>query len=291
MKKPDGTLSVRLAPSGGDVAPRVSDPEPLHWLDGATRIVLLIHGFNNSEKEADDAFNDFLARLPNDITAKVGKFFWPGDADFPFLKFLSYPTEIPQAQESALRLASFLTGIRRQNPTVEFFLVGHSLGCRLILELLDILRTQQPPEQPAIKLISLMAPAVPTKLTEANMPLERAGQYAETRLVWFSKDDRILQFAFPAGQSLAYTMGNETSVYLEALGRHGNPHDFANKTMDRAGNDHGDYWRDAEAIVYLARELNSAIPQPPLTRETPTHKTASPHRTPYPYSSPIYDIA
>lgn len=268
MIRADGELSVRTKSVGGRVAPRVT-ARPTGWLHGAHRVVLLVHGYNNNQCEACEAFRSFLDNLPSGL-GRVGRFFWPGDADFGFLQwldFLSYPSEIPDARNSASSLAMFLASVARANPALELVLVGHSLGCRLILEMLDLFAAGSVNPRPNVKLILLMAAAVPVELAQAGRRLRRAGAMAKERLVLFSPHDGVLRLAFPAGQTLARSMGYETEVYLEAVGLFGNPLDFASETPRQAfGNGHGEYWNDPSAAASLARKLGIAMPHKLLDR-------------------------
>ncbi len=278
MIKADGELSVRVDPVGGDVAPRV-DERPEGWLDGAFHVTLLVHGFNNDQGQACEGFGKFLDMLPR-VSGRVGRFFWPGDADFGFfqwLDFLSYPTEIPDARDSAERLATYLVSATERTPDIVFTLVGHSLGCRLILEMLENLGARPETERPTIRLIMLMAAAVPVELAEDGERLRRAGERAGDRLVLFSPDDLVLHFAFPAGQTLAFAMEHEDAVYLEAIGRFGNPPDFASDLpIRRSGNGHGSYWEDQQAAAILARKLGAAVANELAENHTPEHETPSP---------------
>ena len=278
MIRADGELSVRVDAVGGDVAARVAE-RPEAWLDGAYQVVLLIHGFNNNQGEACEAFENFMGLLPRGL-GRVGRFFWPGDADFGFfqwLDFLSYPTEIPDARESAARLAARLVEVAQTTPGIAFSLVGHSMGCRLILEMLEDLGTRPEAERPSIRLIMLMAAAVPVELAEDGERLRRAGDLAAERLVLYSPDDLVLHYAFPAGQTLAFGMGNEDAVYLEAVGRFGNPAGFATELpVLRSGNRHGSYWKDAAAAAMLARKLGGAVANELAENRTPENETAPP---------------
>ncbi len=278
MIKADGELSVRVDPVGGDVAPRV-DERPEGWLDGAFHVTLLVHGFNNDQGQACEGFGKFLDMLPR-VSGRVGRFFWPGDADFGFfqwLDFLSYPTEIPDARDSAERLATYLVSATERTPDIVFTLVGHSLGCRLILEMLENLGARPETERPTIRLIMLMAAAVPVELAEDGERLRRAGELAGERLVLFSPDDLVLHFAFPAGQTLAFAMEHEDAVYLEAIGRFGNPPDFASDLpIRRSGNGHGSYWKDRRAAAILASKLGAAVANELAENHTPEHEAPSP---------------
>jgi len=286
MSQRDGELSVREADRrgvGGPVAKEVRD-DPPGWMANANQAVLLVHGFNNNQKEARKAYEKFRANLPTGIW-RVGEVQWPGDADFGFLQwldFLSYPTEIPDARDSAERLAAFLAKLARTNPTIEITLVGHSLGCRLILELLDRFETGKSKPAPTFRRILLMAAAVPVKLSEPGKRLYKAGAQARERLVLFSPDDLVLRFAFPAGQTLAKVpFGYEQDIYLEPVGLHGHPEAFATETpLQACGNGHGDYWGDEDAAAYLAQKLGVAVPHRLKERCLPKHERPAANELP-----------
>ena len=224
MTRLSGILSVREKCDGGDVADRVTE-DPPGWMGGTSHLVLLIHGYNNNVDEARAAFSGLTSVLP-DRFPKVGWFYWPGDADlgwFDFLDFISYPTEIEDAKTSAKRLEDTLVRVASENPGIEVTLVGHSLGCRLIAECIHGLAAK-PDQAPRIKALILMAAALPVELVGAGSPLGQSmRRIVPEGYIFYSERDRVLQVAFPAGQTLAAGMGYETEVYLEAVGRHGNP--------------------------------------------------------------------
>jgi len=276
----DGTLSVRSSNVGGPVKTSVTE-YPDGWTDNSTSITLLIHGFNNNQKEAEDAYKKFLARLGCWPLNKIGCFYWPGDAEFSFLQildFLSYPTEIPDAKASAQSLANHLQVISENSGNgVEFNLIGHSMGCRLILELLGVL-----PDNVKINLIMLMAAAVPVELLAPGEKLEKISKKLNNRIVLYSESDLVLQYAFPAGQALATTMGTDGGPYFEAVGRHGNPSEFPSKEpISRNGNDHGDYWDDKIAVTELSTQLGIAHKRLLTSRSLCEFKEINPSETPF----------
>jgi pimeloyl-ACP methyl ester carboxylesterase len=289
--KAAGELSLRIDAVGGDVASRVVERPP-GWIDGVPHVILLVHGFNNNQGEACDAFGSFLALLP-DRLGPVGRFFWPGDADFGFfqwLDFLSYPTEIPDARHSAERLADYLVRKAQLSPNTLITLVGHSLGCRLVLEMLDCLTTRPVVDRPMIHLIVLMAAAVPVDLAEEGRRLRIAREIAGECVVLYSPQDLVLHLAFPAGQTLAFAMGNEGAVYLEAVGRFGNPSDFAtDPPILRAGNRHGSYWKDREAAAIVARKLAAPFASR-LAEHWPPDHTTPPSRNVLSRSTPVHTV-
>lgn len=281
MTKPSGIISVRERCDGGDVATEVTEI-PLGWTRGNHHLVLMVHGFNNNVDEARSAFSKLTDKLP-ECFPKVGWFYWPGDADmgwFDFLDFLSYPTDIPDAQESALHLANTLTRLAQETPGLQITLVGHSLGCRLITECIHLLAARRASDRPQINALLFMAAAVPVDLVESDQALGQSiRELAPNGYVFHSTDDLVLQFAFPAGQTLAAAMGYEPNIYLEAVGRHGSPTDlFPTNPENRAGNRHGDYWNDAKVAATLCTLGQAAVTRrteyhfPPSSRELPLHQ-------------------
>ncbi len=258
-----GVLSVREECDGGGVATELTEL-PSGWFGGASSFVLLVHGFNNDVDEAREAYSCLTNCLPDCFFPKVGWFYWPGDADvgwLDFLDFISYPTEIRDAQDSAVHLANALTRLARENPGAEVTLVGHSLGCRLIAECLNLLMGRPATDRPVIKALLFMAAAVPVELAGAN---EKLGQSLRTLApngyVFHSTDDVVLQLAFPAGQTLAAGMGYEDAIFLEPVGRHGNPENlFLQSPVFCSGYNHSDYWNAPDVIGRLCGICNSVI--------------------------------
>jgi pimeloyl-ACP methyl ester carboxylesterase len=215
--------------------------------------LILIHGFNNTDSEAAEAYFGFRNREtqifgPSDPFTwenRFGDTFWPGDADwwsfFDKLDFLIYPKAVHTTLPAANALATLLW----QMPNLERIdLIAHSLGCRVVLEALLLLRNRP---LPAIRRIVLMAAAVPSEM------LERGGRFYDllaelvaagtTIHVLHSRQDIVLHYAFPPGQLLAGA--SEASV--RALGRDGptpfmpgSPGMLTEKEIPGAG--HGDYW-------------------------------------------------
>ena len=104
----ENILSVRVVGVGGGVADHVEDT-PKGWVAGRRRVIVLVHGYNNTEKDAKESYRDFTQHLQGYAQLlDLGQFFWPGDANLGFLSAVSYPFEIKDAKESAARLAEFL---------------------------------------------------------------------------------------------------------------------------------------------------------------------------------------
>jgi len=121
--------------------------------------------------------------------------------------------------------------------------IGHSLGCRVTLETLLLLRTRT---LPIVDRVVLMAAAIPSEMLEPDgkfygLLMDLAAEGTSIRVL-HSKQDPVLQYAFPPGQSLAG--GKEASS--RALGRFARPRN-AGLSIDayRAR----DYWCCARRLL------------------------------------------
>lgn len=97
-------LSVRTRSAGGPVAPEVRERPP-PFLQGTSRVVSLVHGYNNTEAAARASYATFGSRLA-DIYERgesivphwLARFHWPGETRLGPLSFVSYrprPTRDP----------------------------------------------------------------------------------------------------------------------------------------------------------------------------------------------------
>jgi pimeloyl-ACP methyl ester carboxylesterase len=253
-------ISVRKEPSGGPVAPEAST-------DGfeltSSRIVILIHGYNNSQNAALKSYESFLNNSGLGKTTLIGNacgFLWPGDRG-GLLAMFSYPWEITPAKESAAVLHQFL--VKQVAPggwPLEVVLVCHSLGNRLGLELVN-----QNPTSGKLKYKAgcFMAAAVPVFKVEDGGELHAAAEAVDRTAVLYSEDDIILHYAFPLGQTLA---GDGEGFFPRAVGRFGQPNaGLWTQTNDMGQFDfnHWNYWDHQEsadavaAFLGLARERNT----------------------------------
>jgi hypothetical protein len=157
--------------------------------------------------------------------------------------------------------------------------VGHSLGCRLILEILDFMLNHRPSAKRNIK-VFLMAAAVPVRLVEKNEHLRkgvislaqildelsngkgrlRKGvvSLAQEACVFHSDHDAVLHpLSFGMGQTIA---AGEDGWFPEAVGRSGKPNDglwTERFRMDNYG--HNDYWQSAEVVRHIVRALGKKV--------------------------------
>lgn len=240
-------LNLRQHPEGGDV----QAPCRVDWVNQQARtqrdLMVLVHGFNNHRAEAQEAYFGFRRRQKNliepqhgsTLEAMLGDAFWPGDANFAgpldMVDFAVYPATIEKAGKTAGALSAYILG---RSDVFNLYFVGHSMGCRVILETIALLKADQR-FHARIRKVSLLAAAVQTAAVLPDGALAGAFLAAEQVQVLHSTADMVLALAFPAGETLA-----GDGFFPSAIGRHGdvprNPGQVEVKSVDGAG--HGDYW-------------------------------------------------
>jgi hypothetical protein len=272
-------ISVRIDPDrGGDVSPFVhggkgaaaelDDTNLL--LSGCRHILLLVHGFNDTADEADAAYQEMIDNLKPDLLKMsepdaIVCFQWPGDYAIGPLKqadAVGYPLDIDRAREAALVLLKYLRQLcDLRGPDFKISIIAHSMGCRLVLEMLAACGGAPLP----ISIVALMAAAVPVSLVDAAWQGQGgpylAGTAALTRamLKFHSTDDWVLWLAFPAGETLAFAMHKEPAEFTEALGYLGDPPGFA-QDEPPANHGHGGYWGDKTIEKIIVAKLGAVVP-------------------------------
>ena len=198
-------MTFRQADSGGGVLdrPKVC---PGKALTGQRYLVLLIHGFNNSKSQAQDAYEGFkslqrkLGNLDSDQAITHGtlvEFYWPGDVGW--ISSMNYEDSLQRAIAIARRLPEALRRAVGHDDPLHIDVVAHSMGCRLVLEMI---RHIPPSVNMVLRRTAFMAAAVPTFLLEPAERL-RSGldrSTVEKVLSLFSPDDWVLDNAFSIGQ-------------------------------------------------------------------------------------------
>lgn len=239
-------LWLRTQPEGGDVG----KPCDAQWQGFRqsiqTDLLVLVHGFNNTRTEAEEDYSAFRRRQEATLAsgdmmrleAMLGDAFWPGDADWPGpvdkVDFLVYPVAIKKSIETAAALGDYLL---QRTDVRNLLFVGHSLGCRVILETIKYMIGK--PGEKKVQKVCLMAAAVPTYMVCKGGELYDALLKPEHVRVLYSPDDPVLAVAAPLGETLA---GDH--VLPSAVGRYGDIPMTPGK-MDRewiSGAGHSDYW-------------------------------------------------
>lgn len=199
--------------------------------DGQTRIILLVHGYNNDKEEAEGSYEALMQRLLEQHASPTGEvwwFFWPsyverltgtvvdasdrvqsheaGTESNSALSFPTYAWQVLKAREVGRELGRYLRDLhRREGVPTEVVFVAHSLGCRVVLEALHELLADSTleAERDRVPCVCLMAAAVPTFMVEQEARLEGAAMLPQATYVLHSRSDLVLHWAFPGGQNLA----------------------------------------------------------------------------------------
>ncbi|RZK27062.1 MAG: alpha/beta hydrolase [Flavobacterium sp.] len=227
-----------------------------------TSLVLLIHGYNNNQKEASAAYKRFL-EIQNKkfglVTANVVGVYWPGD-NWEGAAF--YMQAIGKAKKVAPNLARDLFEIAEARGYLKIDIITHSLGSRLTLEtikeLQSLIKASGKPSGLTIGRVAFMAGAVPTYYLEQPKKLERALTAFEGILNLYSENDRVLKYAFPLGQTLA-----GERLLPVALGRkawlNGSLIAKPISQVPNTGADHSDYWGGSSDKVACLENAGRAV--------------------------------
>lgn len=224
---------------------------------GRRECLVLVHGFNNHAGEAAVAYTGFRiseSRRFEDLRPEVlekllGDTHWPGDADWQgpldLLDFLVYPKAVATAREAGPLLGELILKFGMME---RIHFIGHSLGCRVVLETLLYL-SRKDFSLYRVGGICLMAAAVQTDMVGDGgrfAPLlDSLGAAGVKVLVLHSVKDTVLHFTFGPGQTAA-----AEGWFPTALGRFGPPPGMRGVAFQEAieGAGHSDYWgwRDNE---------------------------------------------
>lgn len=251
-------LSVReLVQTGGvtDVQPiRDGAPDPLR--DGRRLLTIFIHGFNNSSGKAfmswTNTWNSLRPAVPDKYLRSFVEFYWPGDEHRSTLRSaLAYSRQIPKALESAARLADYLRGSDRP---IKVRFVGHSLGCRVVLETARLLEHD---EHVNVEGFLLMAAAVAEG--HCNKPEAYGRRLAKHEEILFSSKDRALGMVFEAGE---WRGGDRPRSGRAAVGKGGRPVRRWRPHNPDTRLKHGQYWTAGVAVERMSAILSMepAIP-------------------------------
>jgi pimeloyl-ACP methyl ester carboxylesterase len=248
--------------------------KPPGVLARSQRVLLLLHGYNNSTDNASTAYTAFRELLGHAETTLVGVH-WPGSN---WSGFAFYMQSIGRAKKTADRLAAALTEAARARPALRLSIVAHSMGCRLAMEVLARLAAD-PRSNVTVERVVLMAAAVPVFSINQGGHLRTPLTHTRVQLLsHFSSKDKVLKYAFRIGQSLA--PGPE-GLFPVALGSRRWVDDYGQTRVSQrdahpAG--HSDYWGHksktapvSSATAAATREFLSPLLN--VARTTPTRAT------------------
>ena len=283
-----GELSVRSDATGGDALSAVSGPLGAY----GSQIVFLFHGYNDSFAVASQSYASFLQNFPvagNPLHDKwlpaIHPCFWPGDKSWGPVSFASYALEMGPAKQSAAVFANFISTLHAPaGGTLDLYFIAHSLGNRIVLELLFALEAMKAAgrlsSQIQFKGFCMMAAAVPVSMVQSDANLYAAATLSATRRILYSEADTVLHFAFPIGETAAFE-----GFFPTAIGRYGQPQsDWTAETemfiSPGHGYNHGDYWSQPNTIPQVSAFLGIPTPSAPASTSVLAHSLPIPSSIP-----------
>jgi len=250
----DADLTLRRDSRSGGIRRRPTATNKFHYQ--RLRRIILIHGFNSAEDsalEGYDKFKTYSTIINQSFGDQMVTLAWPGDR-WVLNPVSYYRTNIESAKECARALAEFIVE-RNSHEEVpcEYVLIAHSLGCRLVVLLLEELSKRNAPLK-QFK-IFLMAAAIPVGLLAQNSSAWQAVGSVAMSAVLHSPNDGILQTVFRAGEPAGFW------TWPEAVGLYGSPRDglwtIPPKLM--AGFGHNYYWVRSDSAKFIARALGFGV--------------------------------
>lgn len=246
-------VDVRDREAGGRV--KRHTPEAWTFACGQRRI-FLVHGFNTPRDRAQNGYRSFEASLRErdpSLANAIVEVHWPGDERLPIAGPAYYAEKVRRAIEAAREIGRVLSRLKQgsgANPIVA--LVGHSLGCRLILEALWNASRQNRDLQLDKTHLFLMGAAVAVGVVEEEPVINDLVRRCATRTVFHSQSDRALKRFFVPGQQIAIWLNYDFRRVRKktAVGLRGEPLGSL-WTAREAFDDyyHEEYWEQADAIA------------------------------------------
>jgi pimeloyl-ACP methyl ester carboxylesterase len=227
-------------------------------LRGDAHLTIFVHGFNNSVGDADAAWADTEALLlsmgASHLPQGLAHFYWPGDERWKPASKLLYSTKVKVARACGEDLGDYLTKLFDDGRLSSVQLVGHSLGCRVVLE--TARRLQESGRKPDDVL--LMAAAVPAGLCEDGRIY--SAETARIQIVLYSWFDNTLRKIFPAGQVGARLLGDDDpGPRKQAVGYTGEPWYSRWNESVPMNLTHGQYWKVETSVRHIGRLLGVAM--------------------------------
>jgi pimeloyl-ACP methyl ester carboxylesterase len=263
------TLLVSRTGSGG-----LGVYVPAYPPDLAQPICLFVHGYNVEEPRALRSIRDLLRTmadqrcLPSVLSSGLWVVFWRGyketaGHELSALSPLTYSRHVRPAMDSGRALARYLLDLARVQPpqTPQIHVIGHSLGCRVVLEMLKECERSGLLRREHFPTVTLLAAAVPTYMLESPALLQRGALLPAKTSVLYSRRDYILsRVIFGSGQWLA-----GEGVLPTAVGRTGDPPSFWDDPIETR-NGHSGYFTDTRTANALASTLGVPFARPVAAR-------------------------
>lgn len=259
-------------------------------------LTLLIHGFGVTKTKAmNNQYRPFRKYLFDYSCRDIAEIYWYKNRHMDWYycgrmpgllqglqglqglqyRWEQYPIELDRAIQCGMLLSSsikkFASEQDNNQTNLDLVLIGHSLGCRLILEALRDLSnlSNQSSEKSIPFTIILMGAAVPISLLNNQSYQELRNVISRLRqaIVLYSKNDPVLDLPFKMVQKKANDGLEDGTDRLEAVGLYGNPaqgiwhcNDILHELKPRISMDyfrHNIYWKKEKTVKKIANFLRS----------------------------------
>lgn len=210
------------------------------------KVLILVHGYNSEKEEVIGAYS-LIEKHHNKIWKKYDQiigYIWPG-GNYELDYFSAKNRSGAVSHRFKVLLKEMLTHCN------EVGIMGHSLGCRVLLKAVDILKESGYSKTANMELY-LTAAAVDNESLEKGERYFEATEMADMTYVFHSKNDPVLSFAYRLVE------------WDRALGLSGpeNPAETLNvvKVVNckKRVKKHGDYKRCEPLFEYLTKELSGS---------------------------------
>jgi len=204
------TVDFRADNRGGAVVPGELIEGDFDSLRMASKVTFLTHGFNVDRAAGADKLHRLAAQLG--LEGAVVLLLWPGDSA---LGAVSYPFEGRDADDTADYLVQFID--LNIDPSAQLSFFAHSLGARVVMECIGQLRDLGY----RFGETCLVAAAI-DDFSVSDLQLYRHVVDSTARVtVLASREDKVLKYAYPAGDLLQTFFFFWREHFGMALGYHG----------------------------------------------------------------------
>ncbi len=244
-------LDLRANPVGGGVRPDIliyedDTPKLVPDLKEATRsqdILFVVHGYNVTEAWGRSTLSHWEGWLSLPSGTVYIAVLWPGDSTWAH--GLDYPVEGNDAMASGNLLASFISNYLSEAVSLSF--ASHSLGARVVLQ--TIMRLAS-----TVRRVTLMAGAIDD--TCLGGEYNAAAKWVDKISVMASREDTVLEYAFPIGNLVSGIISRDSPYWHAALGREGPQSGVKSKVVPG--------WQIPEGWIFNHHDyLPSTPPEPP----------------------------
>ena len=215
------------------------------------RILVLVHGYNNNHDKMCRAYyaieKNVEKYMKNQYGIVIG-YSWPGGESR-----LKWELAKENADKTAKRLKILIKSIAevlKPSSNIQLDVISHSLGARVILEMLKQLSKENLGWQP-VRNYFCMAAAVDNEVLEPDEKFHASTSQINNIYIFHSKRDRTLRWVYKAGR-LDRALGVYGPEHLDRLGKNIYVVNCKNRVKR-----HGAYKKTASVYKYIQTVLTN----------------------------------